>query len=364
MALRLLRLLGLLPLLALLAGCTPKIGNDVHPVDRLLPARRPALRHQPAGGLLHRLQLRAGPVPGPQLDLRGLRPAARPHLRLRRRRALAPLPAELLPGHLQQHQRLPRPVRVRRPERARKPDRPQRPGRRPGRRRRRRRLQGVHGRHLRRRHPRRQRDRRRLRRQRVRPCANGKRCPGSNDCFSGGCRGNICVGDKCADALKDATETDVDCGGARVRALLRRPGVPAGRTARSLLCTATQHLRAGRLRQRRPGPQAAETDVDCGGGGCQKCALTQRCALDRDCTTATATAPAAPCPRPSGLLGPHPGRRPGRLVRVHPHVPGRRARRRRPHRRRPQRRRADRRRADHAGPTDAGPTTRPRLMLA
>ncbi|MFO0755193.1 MAG: hypothetical protein U0359_01775 [Byssovorax sp.] len=44
-------------------------------------------------------------------------------------------------------------------------------------------------------------------------CANGKTCSASSDCTSGICQGGSCQAPTCSDGLKNGSETGVDCGG-------------------------------------------------------------------------------------------------------------------------------------------------------
>src|SRR5208337_3761284 len=48
------------------------------------------------------------------------------------------------------------------------------------------------------------------------PCGVGKKCAGSRDCSTNACDLNsqTCVADQCADHQMDGGETGVDCGGA------------------------------------------------------------------------------------------------------------------------------------------------------
>jgi cysteine-rich repeat protein len=119
-------------------------------------------------------------------------------------------------------------------------------------------------------------------------CAVGKSCGVSSDCSTNACDAisKTCVANQCADNQKDGAETDVDCGGATCGkcALGKTCGVISdcstnacdaiGKTCVANQCADNQK-------------DGAETDVDCGGATCGKCALGKTCAAGADCVTAT-----------------------------------------------------------------------------
>src|SRR5215831_15178700 len=87
----------------------------------------------------------------------------------------------------------------------------------------------------------------------------------------------------CTDAVKNGTETDVDCGGVCGPCQLGRGcdvaadcanGNCVGGTCRPLPCE--NGVKDG-----------AETDVDCGGPTCRKCAGQRSCTLNSDCFSGT-----------------------------------------------------------------------------
>ena len=123
---------------------------------------------------------------------------------------------------------------------------------------------------LHRRTARRRRDRRRLRRSdlpQVRQPA--RRAAATRDCKSDVCSANVCQATGCNDGRKSGTETDVDCGGAECKKCAASQacavaGDCATGVCTSLICQASKcddHVKNGN-----------ETDVDCGGGGCAACA--------------------------------------------------------------------------------------------
>ncbi|MBX7097404.1 MAG: hypothetical protein K1X89_06820, partial [Myxococcaceae bacterium] len=114
------------------------------------------------------------------------------------------------------------------------------------------------------------------------PCGGGQPCQAFSDCLSGACSAGVCDGPgvTCGDHLRNANETDVDCGGACPACAdglqCRREsdcgsGVCAEHACAVPACS--DHVRNGK-----------ETDVDCG-GGCSACQPGQACAAATDCSS-------------------------------------------------------------------------------
>jgi len=112
------------------------------------------------------------------------------------------------------------------------------------------------------------------------PCAQGKMCLAGSDCTTNLCMAGVCQGPTCTDLVKDGAETDVDCGGGTCPACTAGKMCGTGSDCTSLVC-------AGGTCQ---APSCAdgvkngnETDVDCGGGTCALCAATKMCVMNGDC---------------------------------------------------------------------------------
>ncbi len=115
-------------------------------------------------------------------------------------------------------------------------------------------------------------------------CANGKACGSLVDCTSASCAGGVCaaIGPTCTDAMKNAAETDVDCGGnacgkcANGKACLANTDCLSagcvGNVCAAVAATCNDGLKNG-----------AESDVDCGGNACPKCAVGKTCTGAGDC---------------------------------------------------------------------------------
>jgi hypothetical protein len=120
-------------------------------------------------------------------------------------------------------------------------------------------------------------------------CSNGKGCLVASDCVSGICSGGICQAPSCTDGVKDGTETDVDCGGGTCLPCAAGQMCAVGTDCQSGIC------QAGKCQ-----PAAAsctdgikngnETDVDCGGGTCPKCATGKGCLAGADCVSGICSA--------------------------------------------------------------------------
>ncbi len=91
------------------------------------------------------------------------------------------------------------------------------------------------------------------------PCHIGMRCELGGDCSTGICLDGICSTESCGNTLRDADEEGVDCGGNCPK--------PCDAEAK---CSNDEQTEA-------------ETDIDCGGGTCPRCADGKHCLLDADC---------------------------------------------------------------------------------
>lgn len=121
-------------------------------------------------------------------------------------------------------------------------------------------------------------------------CALGKGCSAGGDCLSATCSGGLCVAPPatCTDGIKNGNETDADCGGPTCNKCTLNKMCSAGSDCASATCTGglcvappptcTDGIKNG-----------SETDADCGGPTCSKCALSKMCITGSDCASATCT---------------------------------------------------------------------------
>jgi len=117
-------------------------------------------------------------------------------------------------------------------------------------------------------------------------CANKKKCKANADCASGLCdpKTGLCLAATCTDKVQNGTETDVDCGGASCPACADTKKCKAATDCKSGVCdpktglclapTCTDKVMNG-----------DESDTDCGGKTCPKCADTKKCKGNSDCAS-------------------------------------------------------------------------------
>jgi hypothetical protein len=113
-------------------------------------------------------------------------------------------------------------------------------------------------------------------------CTAAGKCVECNvgaDCASMVCKTNICVAAQCNDVIQNGAETDVDCGGTSCPkcAFGKKCGGDSDCVGGSCL---TGHCAASCTDLQKDG---AESDVDCGGGACPACPSGKACGGNADC---------------------------------------------------------------------------------
>jgi hypothetical protein len=115
-------------------------------------------------------------------------------------------------------------------------------------------------------------------------CATGKHCGTGTDCLGAECSSDagtgVCLQTPCSNGMLDPGETDVDCG-----------GPTCGKCALGKVCGGKSDCQSNVCQMGRCVAAAcndstvdgAETDIDCGGGTCPGCAAGKSCLLGRDC---------------------------------------------------------------------------------
>jgi hypothetical protein len=125
-------------------------------------------------------------------------------------------------------------------------------------------------------------------------CADTKNCSVNGDCTGtfcyvtgGGAGQKTCHSNQCSDNATDGTETDVDCGGSCSTCANTKNCSVAG-DCTSGICYKTGGGAGQKTCQANLCANGAqdtgETDTDCGGTTCGKCADTKKCTLNTDCT--------------------------------------------------------------------------------
>jgi hypothetical protein len=113
-------------------------------------------------------------------------------------------------------------------------------------------------------------------------CGDGQVCGNNDDCLSSNCFMHICI--SCTNGKQDGQETDVDCGGPACAGTCDdgQKCVVNGDCSNAICFTAADGAKTCNTCNsgQKDGP---ETDVDCGGGFCPKCADTLSCFVNIDC---------------------------------------------------------------------------------
>lgn len=135
-------------------------------------------------------------------------------------------------------------------------------------------------------------------------CPADKACMAASDCIDGVCDDmlKLCLMATCMDGVKNAMESDVDCGGPACADC--DPGQGCGNPAdctsgvcsgNPLVCQAPTCMDAVE--------NGDETDVDCGGPTCAECADGEGCATGDDCTSGVCSGDPSVCQAPSCMDG-------------------------------------------------------------
>lgn len=124
------------------------------------------------------------------------------------------------------------------------------------------------------------------------PCATGKRCESSYDCNLARCNAGFCQAQSCSDGLQNQDESDVDCGGS----------TGCDRCVTKQHCATTADCEESSCSQGLCQPQGCddgvkngdETAGDCG-GSCVPCAEHEACTAADDCLSLSCDAVAGFC---------------------------------------------------------------------
>ncbi|MFO0759765.1 MAG: hypothetical protein U0359_24975 [Byssovorax sp.] len=127
---------------------------------------------------------------------------------------------------------------------------------------------------------------------------DGQRCDGAGacveclsgaDCASFVCTLHACAAPTCTDNVKNATETDIDCGGAGCAPCVDGKACGVAADCTSSVCSGTP-LVCQVPACNDSAKNGSETDVDCGGMCAKKCGPGKGCSGNGDCVGGTCTA--------------------------------------------------------------------------
>ena len=113
------------------------------------------------------------------------------------------------------------------------------------------------------------------------PCAAGKKCLLRTDCASGMCTAGVCAAATCTDKVKNGQETDADCGGGTCPSCANGKQCKAKTDCASKVCAGNVCAYPACGDGVKNG---SETDADCG-GGCSPCADGKQCSSSKDCSS-------------------------------------------------------------------------------
>jgi hypothetical protein len=128
------------------------------------------------------------------------------------------------------------------------------------------------------------------------PCTDDKACQVGADCVDKVCGAAVCQAPTCKDGVKNGQETDIDCGGPMCPPCNDGEGCLKGSDCKSLSCAMMKCAPATCT----DGIQNQdETDVDCGGKICKPCADGRMCKIPTDCVDKVCTGNPPTCAAPT-----------------------------------------------------------------
>ena len=113
------------------------------------------------------------------------------------------------------------------------------------------------------------------------PCAESQACSSGDDCASKNCLMGVCQASTCSDGLHNGDESDVDCGGVACPSCDNGGDCNSAADCVSGICAEGTCVDPSCVDGIKNGD---ETDVDCG-GSCATCDPTKGCQVGSDCTS-------------------------------------------------------------------------------
>jgi hypothetical protein len=127
-------------------------------------------------------------------------------------------------------------------------------------------------------------------------CGVASSCRAASDCTSGVCSGSRCAAPSATDGVRNGLETDVDCGGAG------NPKCAEGRRCTSRDDCVTDVCPNGTCALPTDADgllNGTETDVDCGGPAAKRCEDGKKCGSPSDCASDVCTSGTCAAPSPT-----------------------------------------------------------------
>jgi hypothetical protein len=131
-------------------------------------------------------------------------------------------------------------------------------------------------------------------------CGVGEDCRTGTDCTTGVCEqdGLVCAKATCDDGVKNASETDVDCGGPSCESCDEGAACSKGRDCATGVCDEESWKCAAPACSDKV-QNGVETDIDCGGPTCDPCEEEARCSADSDCVSGVCETASSSCAPPA-----------------------------------------------------------------
>lgn len=127
-------------------------------------------------------------------------------------------------------------------------------------------------------------------------CTSGTGCSAGSDCTSGVCSGSVCRDPTCSDGVRNADETDIDCGGSCSAACSAGSSCGTGGDCGSRVCAASVCQAPTCSDGVRNGDEGGP---DCGGSCPVLCAHGVSCAADADCRSSVCHSGSGQCSAPT-----------------------------------------------------------------
>jgi hypothetical protein len=131
-------------------------------------------------------------------------------------------------------------------------------------------------------------------------CPDGASCQEDGQCVQGTCKDLICADPQCTDLRTNGDETDMDCGGSCPPCAADAICLDADDCeSRVCLQTSATTKRCAEATCEDEVQNGGETDIDCGGTGCETCPDGARCVMASDCQSSVCDSVSVTCSEPA-----------------------------------------------------------------